>query len=187
MVEREISDGGKTAKFQVLIDGRLEDVWREITRTDDVQAAFFNGRLVAKSFTPGATVGMTTKSGKYTSWIGEVLVFEPMKRYGHTFRFTNLDDPPVKVMYELEVVETNAGGRVKFTMTLTELPPGTKTAKQMSQGGTWILGTLKNVIEAGRPSTGVRLIYWIFAVLEGISPKRCKSEHWPLIGPKSRS
>jgi hypothetical protein len=171
----------------VLIDGRLEDVWREITRTDDVQAAFFNGKLVAANFAPGTKVGMTTKSGKYTSWIGEVLVFEPMKRYGHTFRFTNHDDPPVNVLYELEVVETNAGGRVKFTMTLTELPPGTKTTKQMSQGGTWILENLKSVIERGRATGLARFVYWIFAVLEGTSPKRCRSENWPLVGKRSRS
>jgi hypothetical protein len=43
-----------------------------------------------------------------------------------------------------------------------------------------IVNTLKAVIETGRPTFGIRLLYRLFKVLEPISPKACKSENWPL-------
>jgi hypothetical protein len=32
----------------------------------------------------------------------------------------------------------------------------------------------------------LRFVYAIFTALEGISPKRCKSDLWPLVGPKAK-
>ena len=40
---------------------------------------------------------------------------------------------------------------VEFTLRLENLPPGTKTAKQMLQGSQMIVNTLKAVVETGRP------------------------------------
>ncbi len=164
------------AVYKVFIKGTIEAVWREITKTDGVQPCMFNMRLHTPGLKRGAPMQMRTKSGKYTGVVGEVLEFEPPHRYAHTFRFTSFDDPPCKVIYELKEV---AGG-VEFTLFLEDMPKGTKTEKQMLQGGTMIVNTLKAVVETGRPSFVTRLLYKLFALLEITSPKKCRVENWPL-------
>jgi uncharacterized protein YndB with AHSA1/START domain len=164
------------AVFKVFIRGRIEDVWREITKTDEPQACMFNTQLHTSGLRPGGKMRMRTKSGKYTVVAGDILEFNPPRRYAHTFRFAQYDDPPCKVIYDLKEVE----GGVEFTLTVEDMPAGTKTAKQMTQGGTMIVNTLKAVVETGRPSFGTRVLYKLFRVLEPLSPKSTRSEHWPL-------
>lgn len=166
------------SKFQVWIQGSLQDVWNEITRTDEPIAAFFNNRMHVGELKAGSKLAMRSPDGRYTGVVGEVLEVVPLKRFSHTFRFTNFDDPECKVIYDL--VEERGG--VSFTLTIEDLPDGTKTAKQMVQGGTMIVNTLKAVIETGRPGFGTRMLYTLFKVLAPFSPKRCKSEYWPIDG-----
>jgi hypothetical protein len=108
--------------------------------------------------------------------VGEVLEFDPPHRYSHTFRFTRFDDPPCKVTYDLREVE----GGTEFTLTVDDIPVGTKTAKQMLPGSKMIVNTLKNIVETGRPSFGVRLLYVLFGALEFLSPRKTRAENWPL-------
>jgi uncharacterized protein YndB with AHSA1/START domain len=163
-------------KFRIVIQGSIEDVWREITRTDAPIACFFNSRMDAPRLAKGSKLAMRTPDGKYTGVVGEILEFDPPRRFAHTFRFTNYDDPPCKVTYELEKV---AGG-VEFTLTIDDLKPGTKTEKGMLQGAKLILNTLKAVIETGRPSLGTRMLFGLFRLMGPLTPKRCRSENWPV-------
>src|SRR5262245_8362308 len=165
-----------SAVYKVTIRGTIQQVWREITRTDSVQQAMFNMRLHTTGLRPGAPIRVRTKSGKYTPIVGEVLEFDPPHRYAHTFRFTQYDDPPCKVIYDLKEVEDG----VEFTLTIDDMPAGTKTAKQMKQGGSMIVNTLRRIVETGRPSFAVRVLYRIFRMLEFLSPKKTRSENWPL-------
>jgi uncharacterized protein YndB with AHSA1/START domain len=165
-----------SAVYKVVIRGTIEAVWREITKTDSVQQAMFNMRLHTTGLRPGAPIRVRTKSGRYTPIVGEVLEYDPPVRYAHTFRFTQYDDPPCKVIYELREVPEG----VEFTLRVEDVPAGTKTAKQMMQGNQLIVNTLKAVIETGRPSFGVRILYRLFRVLEPLSPKKTRTENWPL-------
>ena len=166
------------ALFEIHIRGAIEDVWRQITKTDEPQECFFNMYMD----TPGGDLGvgkpilMRTKSRKYTGAMGEVLDFDPPHRFAHTFRFTHLDDPECTVIYELR----ESDGGVDFKMILENLPVGTKTAKQMMQGGTMILNTLKAMVERGRPSLTIRSLFVLFRAMEFTSPKSTRSEHWTL-------
>jgi len=164
------------AVFKVFIQGTIQDVWREITKTDEVQGAFFNMRLHTNGLAPGGQMQMRSPNGKYTSVIGEVLEFDPPHRYAHTFRFTQYEDPPCIIRYEL--VEKEGG--VEFTMTLDDVPVGTKTAKEMIRGGDMIVKNLKAIVETGRPPFGTRMLYGLFKVMEPFAPKSTKSENWPL-------
>ena len=164
------------AVFKVFIRGTVEAVWREITKTDSLQGAMFNMRLVTPGLAPGAPMQMRTKSGRYVGVVGEVIEYDPPHKYSHTFKFTQFDDPPCTVTYELKPV-TNG---VEFTMTLDNLPLGTKTAKQMVAGGTMIVNTLKAIVETGKPKLGIRLLYRLFRLLEPTTPTKCKVENWPL-------
>ena len=166
----------KDAVFSIFIRGTAEAVWHEITKTDEPQQTFFNMWMETTTFGPGAPIRMRSKSRKYTGAVGEVLEWDPPRHFAHTFRFTQFDDPECIVRYQIE----EADGGVNFKMSLENLPEGTKTAKQMTQGSGMILKTLKAMVESGRPTTGVRLLYRLFRLLEPLSPKSTRSENWPL-------
>ena len=170
-----MSDSDK-AVFRVVIRGSIDAVWREITKTDELQKCMFNMRLDTDGLKPGGQIRMRSASGKTTGVVGEVIEFDPPHRYVHTFQFTQFDDPPCTVIHELR--ETPDG--VEYTLTHTNLTPGTKTAKQMNQGGPMICATLKAVVETGRPAFGVRILHVLFKLLEPFSPAKCRSENWPV-------
>ena len=167
-----------SAMFQVHIQGSLEDVWHEITRTDQPIPAFFNNRMHRGPLEAGSPLAMRTGDGKWTGVVGEILEVVPLKKFAHTFKFTAYDDPECTVVYELEPKD----GGTQFTLTVENLPVGTKTGKNMSSGGKMICGTLKRVVETGKPSLGIRMLYGFFKLMGLLSPKRCATEHWPLDG-----
>ena len=165
-----------TRVFRIVIHGSVEDVWHEITKTDEPIACFFNSRMDVGALRPGSRLAMRTPDNAYTGVVGEILEVEPYRRFSHTFRFTQAEEPPCTVIYDLEPVE----GGVQFTLTVEDLAIGTKSAKQMIQGGSMIVNTLKAVIETGRPSLGTRLLFLLFRVMQPFTPKKCRSEHWPV-------
>lgn len=166
------------AVFRVIIHGPIERVWHEITRTDIPQKCMFNSLISTPGgvLKVGAPMQARTASGKHVGVVGKVLELDPPRRYAHTFKFTRFDDPPCKVTYDLREVPEGT----EFTLTITDLPAGTKTAKQMTAGSKLIVNTLKNVVETGRPSFGVRCFFKLFGVLEVLMPKHTRVEHWPL-------
>ena len=162
--------------FKVFIKGSIEDVWREITKTSEPQGAFFNMQLHTSGLEPGGQIRMRSANGKYTGVVGEVLEFDPPHRYSHTLRFTQYEDPPSTITYELKEVP----GGVEFVLIADEMPVGTKTAKEMKRGGDMIVKTLKAIVETGRPAFGTRLLYGLFKVMEPFSPKKSLTKNWPL-------
>jgi hypothetical protein len=164
----------KEAVFKVHIRGAIEDVWREITRTDKAQGAFFNAWLRTPGLQVGAPIRMQNESGKYTTVVGDVVEFDPPHRYAHTMRFTAYDDPECTVVYDLEKV----GDGVDFTLTIKDVTLGTKTAKDMLRGGPFITKTLKQIVENGQPSLGTRLLFRVFRLMEMFAPKKSLSSNW---------
>jgi uncharacterized protein YndB with AHSA1/START domain len=164
------------AVFEIVIRGSIEAVWREITKTDEPQGAIFGMQLHTTGLKPGAAMQMRTANGKYTGMVGEVLEFDPPRRFAHTHKFTQYDDPVCKVIYDLK----QEGDHVRFTLTVEGLTPGTKTSKQMVMGGPMITRTLKAIVETGRPTLGTRLLYAMFKLFEPFSPKSTLASNWPL-------
>jgi len=119
---------------------------------------------------------MRSKDGKYTGVVGEVLDFQPPFVYATTFKFTNFDDLIYQVTHELNEV---ADG-IEYQMISAEIPIGTKTEQHIKQGGTYIISTLKGVIENGKPPFSSRLILTMISLLAWTSPEICLSENWPL-------
>lgn len=164
------------AVFKVHIRGTLDQVWHELTKTDEVQKAMFDSRMHTDGLVPGGTICMRSADGKFTGVVGKVLAVDERRLLSHTFRFTTFDDPECTVTYELE----ERDGGVDFKLICDQMPAGTKTAKQMQQGGAMIVKTLKSVIETGKPPFGVRVLYLLFKLLAPFNPKRTRSENWPL-------
>lgn len=167
---------GEKAVFKVFIRGTIDAVWREITKSDEPQGCFFDMWMKTSAFAPGGKLQMRSRSGKYVGAVGEILEFDPPRRFAHTFRFTTSDDPPCRVQYDL--IEKQGG--VEFVMTLTGLAVGAKSTKQMVQGGPMICATLKSLVERGRIPFGTRALYTLFRLLEPMQPSKLKVEHWPL-------
>ncbi len=168
----------KTTKLvnRIKVNAPIQEVWDALTKEGEVLPFFFNSVLHTTSLAPGAPMRMRSPDGKYTGVVGEVLEIDPPHRYVTTFKFTNFDDPPCKVTHELKEVE----GGTEYTLTSEEIPAGTKTEKQMKQGGGFIVKTLKGVVETGKPPLGSRMILLMISLTTWATPKKCLSEHWPL-------
>lgn len=170
------------AVFAIHINGTKEAVWREITKTDEPQGCFFNAVLHTKGLAPGNAYQMRSPDGRNVIVVGEVLACEPPNLLKQTLRFTQLDDPMCTVTYE---IADAAQGGVDFTLTVDDMPVGTKTGKSMkgSGGGDFICKTLKQIVEKGKPSLTTRAMYGTFKLLGPVAlPKKTKAEHWPLDG-----
>ncbi len=169
----------KTSKsfYKVTIAAPIDKVWAELTRTDVAVPFFFNARTDTPALAVGSPIRMRSGNNEqYTGVVGEVLEFEPPHRYSHTFRFTNLDDPPCKVTYLLKEVE----GGTEFTLINEDVPAGTKTEKYMVQGAQFIAETLRDVIEKGRPAFGRRAMLFMMRLMQPFTPKASHSDRWPL-------
>lgn len=161
--------------FQVHIDAPIESVWETLTKQDEVLPFFFGNVLKTPGLEPGAPIRMRSPNGKYTGVVGDVVDFDPPNLYSHTFRFTNLEDPPCKVIYKLE----SADGGTDFTLITEDVPAGTKTEKMMAQGGDFITKTLKSLVETGKPPFSSRFILTMIKLMAFTTPKTCLSENWP--------
>lgn len=175
MAEPERSD----AVFKIFIAADIQRVWRELTKTGEAQGAVFNAWLHTTGLVPGQPMQMRTGSGRHVLVVGEVLRHEPPYHFAHTHRFTQHDDPPCEVHYELRPV----GQGVEVTLRVVGLPVGTPTAKSMSGGGDFILRSLKAIAETGQPPLGTRLLYRLMAWMEFVLPARTRSDRWPLQQP----
>lgn len=161
--------------FRVTIHAPIHKVWAELTRCDSVLPFFFNSRCKTPGLEPGAPIRMLSKDGKYAAVVGDVLEFEPPNRYAHSFKFTNLDDPPCVVRYRLKEVE----GGTEFTLINEGVPAGTKSEKYMTSGARFITQNLKSVVETGKATRAGRFQLFLMGLFAPFTPQRCLSENWP--------
>lgn len=164
-----------TRKFRITINGTIADVWQEITRTDRAMPCFFNMQMHVSGFHPGGKLRMRSVNGKYTGVVGDIIDWDPPRRFAHTFQFTNFDDPPCVVIYELG----GKDGAVEFTLTIEQLALGTKSAKQMVQGSELIIQTLKATVERRPIPFMMKFIHVMGRLMAPFTPAKCRSERWP--------
>ncbi|QLC23635.1 hypothetical protein HFP57_00385 [Parasphingopyxis algicola] len=163
------------AYYKVVIEAPIETVWNTLVKTDEVLPFFFGAVCrTPNGLAPGEPMAMQSKDGKYTSVVGTVLEFDPPHRYAHTMMFTNMDDPPSTVIYELKEVD----GGTEFTLITENVPAGTKSEKSMAQGGPFITGNLKALVETGRPLMSGRMVTMLGPVMGLFTPRVCRSENW---------
>lgn len=163
------------AMYRVIINAPIETVWATLIRTDQPLPFFFGAVCATTTMGKGAPIRMRSPNGQYTSVAGTVTVFEPPHRYGHTFRFTHLDDAVCSVVYELKAIPEG----VEFTLTTQNVPAGSQTEKSMTMGGKFITENLKTLVETGKPTLSGRILLTIIALMAPFSPKACLSTNWP--------
>ena len=170
-----IDEAARKAIYKVFIRGTAQQVFHELTKTDEIQKAIFYCRMHAENFEPGTTMSMRSPDGKYVSMIGKILEYTPYTRFAHTLKFTSYDDPECTVIYDI----TEQDGGVELTLTCENLPMGTKTAKNMASGGTLICNNIKAIVETGKPTFVHRTLFMALIKIAGVfSPKKCRTENW---------
>lgn len=168
------------AVYKVLINAPIETVWSTLVKTDEALPFFFGAvcETDGGGLRRGARMRMVSSDRKFAAVVGEVLEFDPPHRYAHTFRFTQFDDAPCIVRYELK--QTPEG--VEFVLITESVPEGTQTEKSMAQGGPFITGNLKALAETGKPAFSGRMVMLMNPLMAFMTPARCRIEHWPLAG-----
>ena len=169
------TDMAERQYFRITIRAPIHKVWAELTRCDSVLPFFFNSRCTTPGLAPGAPIRMLSRDGKYAAVVGDVLEFEPPHRYAHTFKFTNLDDPPCVVRYRLKEVEEGT----EFTLINENVAAGSKSEKYMTMGGHFITRNLKAIVETGKATWAGRLQLFMMGLFAPFTPKRCLSKNWP--------
>ena len=134
------------AVFRIVIAGSMEAIFRELTKTGSPQGAVFNSMLTLPSpgLSPGKKMQMRTVSGGHAVVVGEVVDFDPPRRFAHTHRFTQHMDPECTVTYDLRQVE----GGVEVTLTVLNVPAGTQPEQVFRLGGRG-MPNVKNAEEKG--------------------------------------
>lgn len=165
-----------TQVSRVTIDAPIETVWQALIKEGEVLPFFFGSVLHTTTLAPGAPVRMRSPNGKYTAVVGDVLELNPPYKYSCTFKFTNYDDAVCKVTHDLKQV----GNKTEYTLTSEHVPVGTKTEKNMKQGGEFIVNELKRHVETGRPSFMARFIMIMGKLFAFTNPKSTLSSNWPL-------
>lgn len=171
MAKRETS----TQVSRVMIDAPIQTVWDALTKEGEVLPFFFGSVLHTTKLAPGAPVRMRNPNGKYTGVVGDVLELDPPNKYAMTFKFTNFDDAVCKVTHDLKQV----GKQTEYTLTSEYIPIGTKTEKNMRQGGSFITKELKRHVETGNPSFMARFIMIMGKLFAFTSPKSSLTTNWP--------
>ncbi len=168
---------GERIVAQVFIAGTPEAVWHEITKTDEAQGCFFNAWLHTSGLAVGGAVAMRDRTGRWTAVVGRIVEYDPPRRLAQTFRFTRYDDAECLVVYDIEPTE----GGVLFTLTVDGAPRGSRTEKDMRGGAKMITSSLKRIVEKGDIAPGLRVAFRLMEWLAPlVTPKRCRSEAWPL-------
>lgn len=165
-----------TLVTQIVINAPIQQVWDALTKQGEVLPHFFGTVMHTTKFAPGAPIRMRTPNGKYTGVVGDVLELEPPYKYSMTFKFTNFDDAVCRVTHELKEVE----GGTEYTLTSDQVPVGTKTAKNMADGGKIITTTLKSMVETGKPTGMARFIMIMGKLFAFTTPKQSLSTNWPM-------
>ena len=161
---------------RITIQAPIAQVWEALTKEGEVLPFFFGSVMHTTTLAPGAPVRMRSANGKYTGVVGDVLELDPPYRYAMTFKFTNYDDAVCKVTHELKEVP----GGTEYTLISEGVPVGTRTEKQMKQGGHIITTTLKSWVETGKPTSMARFIMLMGKAFGFMSPKQSLSRHWPM-------
>ena len=164
----------KSAVFKVYIEAPIQSVWDAMTREKEVLPHFYNSVMHTPELAAGSPLRMCSPDEKFTAVVGEILEVDAPRRFVHTTMFTQLEDAPSKVTYELE--EKNGG--TELIMLLADVPAGSKSEGYMMSGGPFITEILKRVIDTGRPPLKHRLFLVMIGLFGFMTPKVFRTENW---------
>jgi len=162
---------------RTFINAPVETVWATLVETDRPLPFFFGNICDTKDgLKEGAKMRMLHPNGKIVMVHGEVLAFEPPHLYSHTFRMTNIDEPPCTVTYKL----TEKDGGTEFDLIIENAVEGSKLLKEMKGAQGFISGNLKAMAETGKPAFSGKMVAVLSPIFGFLAKKSQAKENWPL-------
>jgi len=135
--------------YSVYIQASPDRVWRAITDGDET-VQYYYGTRVASTWAPGAPLTYAYPDSSIAA-DGLVLEADPPNRLRMSFHARW--DPDIEAEGPVEmawVLDAEAGGATRLTVTTSGLVEGSKTAADFSGGIVYIVSGLKTFVEAGR-------------------------------------
>lgn len=166
----------ETAVYKVVIKAPIEKVWSELINTTSPRPFFWNSSWDTQAIAEGNAYRMLSADKRTVGVTGEILEVDPPHRLVTSFRLTNLDDPPSRVVYELK--ETEAG--TEFLLITEQVLAGSKSEKSMASGSRFIVDNFKAFVETGKVTFGARMMLGMFTLMAPLAPKSMSAERWPL-------
>lgn len=124
-------------------------LWDALTDGDRTRL-FYHGLVVESDFRAGAPIRYLREDEAGNPVVvieGEVVEVDAARRLVHTFAFTDSDDAPTRVAYDVEPM----GEVVKLTMTHDGFDGKTDTYHTTLTGWCPIFSGLKTLLETGEP------------------------------------
>lgn len=164
----------KALLHSIVIAAPIAAVWAELTKLDGQQRAMMDAVLDSE-LKAGAPLHYRSPDGKRVFVVGRVVDVNPPRLLSHTQKLTMRDDPWTLVTWELSEVE----GGTKVTLRHSGWPDDVSKLHQVDNTWKAILDALKDVLEKGDVSTGLRVRYAMMRVLMWAMPAGTKRENVP--------
>ncbi len=163
------------AIYKVVIQAPIDTVWSELVNTTSPRPFFWNSSWDTKAIAEGNTYRMLSADQRTVGVVGRIVEIDPPRRLVTTFQLTNLDDPPSRVIYELDEVE----GGTELRLITEEVLAGSKSEKSMDGGSKFIVENFKAYVETGKVTFGARMMLGMMSLMGAFSPKSMRVEKWP--------
>lgn len=167
MVEKELL-------HSIVIAAPIAAVWAELTKLDGKQRAMMDAVLDSE-LQAGAPLYYRSPDGKRVFVVGRVVDVNPPRLLSHTQRLTMRDDPWTLVTWELSEVD----GGTKVTVRNSGWPADVPKLHKVDNTWKAILDALKDVLEKGDVSTGLRVQYAMMRAFMWAMPTGTKRENVP--------
>ncbi len=163
------------AIYKVIIEAPIDTVWSELVNTTSPRPFFWNSGWDTQAMADGNTYRMLSADKRTVGVVGRIVEIEPPNRLVTTFQLTNLDDPPSRVIYELNEVE----GGTELRLITEQVIAGSKSEKSMADGSRFIVDNFKAYVETGKVTFGARMMLGVMSLLGAFSPQSMRAEKWP--------
>lgn len=164
----------KELLHSIVIAAPIAAVWAELTKLDGQQRAMMDAVLDSE-LKAGAPLYYRSPDGKRVFVVGRVVDVNPPRLLSHTQKLTMRDDPWTLVTWELSEVD----GGTKVTVRNSGWPLDTPKLHKVDNTWKAILDALKDVLENGNVSAGLRVQYALMRVFMWAMPTSTKRENVP--------
>jgi uncharacterized protein YndB with AHSA1/START domain len=167
--ERRAGGPALRCVFEVAADPAA--VWAAFAATGEPRPYYFDAVLQA-DLRPGGRWRFVTDDLQRLLAGGEILVFEPPRRFAQTFAAADLDDPPSRITIELEAVP----GGTTVELVHDGFAAETTTYQRFRRAHPLALSAMKSVLETGELPLRARIYTAIFK--PGMKRVSARAEPW---------
>ena len=168
----ELADAdGPRLRCEFTIGAPTSEVWEAFTLTGEPRPFYFDAILEAEAH-PGGRWRFVTDNRERLLAGGRVLTIEPQRRFEQTFEAADLDDPPSRIMVELQPVPDGC----RVTLVHDRFPHETETYRRFRRAHPLALSAMKALLESGDLPVRARLYTAIFK--PGMKLLTVRTEPW---------